>query len=82
MRCGEHWVSLPPLGADLAATPITSFGAVVRRDELLRFAWSGSAPPRNSLDVHVLRLRRRLAPLGLAIRTVRGHGYVLESADP
>jgi DNA-binding winged helix-turn-helix (wHTH) protein len=43
--------------------------------------WPGSAPGRNVLDVHVLRLRRRLAPLGLAIRTVRSRGYMLERAD-
>ena len=30
------------------------------------------------LDVHVLRLRRRLAQVGLAIRTVRSRGYLLE----
>jgi hypothetical protein len=31
--------------------------------------------------VHVLRLRRRLSPLRLAIRTVRSRGYLLERAD-
>jgi len=30
------------------------------------------------LDVHIVRLRRRLAPLGLVIRTVRSRGYLLE----
>jgi hypothetical protein len=29
----------------------------------------------------VLRLRRRLTPLRLAIRTVRSRGYLLERAD-
>jgi DNA-binding response OmpR family regulator len=28
--------------------------------------------------VHMLRLRRRLSPLALAIRTVRSRGYLLE----
>ena len=32
------------------------------------------------LDVHVLRLRRRLTPVGLAIRTVRSRGYLMEPA--
>ena len=40
------------------------------------------SPGRNALDVHVLRLRRRLAPVGLVIRTVRSRGYLLEQADP
>ena len=34
----------------------------------------GRAPTRNALDVHVLRLGARLAPLGLEIRTVRSRG--------
>ena len=38
------------------------------------------APTRNALDVHVLRLRRRLAPLGLEIRTVRSRGYLLQES--
>ena len=35
-------------------------------------------------DVHVLRLRRRLAEAGLSIRTVRSRGYLLETTtdDP
>lgn len=35
---------------------------------------------RNLLDLHVGRLRRRLAPAGLTLRTVWGSGYVLEPA--
>ncbi len=35
-------------------------------------------PTRNALDVHVLRLRRRIAPLGLEIRTVRSRGYLMQ----
>ena len=31
-----------------------------------------TGPRRNALDVHMSRLRRRIAPLGLAIRTVSG----------
>ncbi|HEX2272971.1 MAG TPA: helix-turn-helix domain-containing protein, partial [Acidimicrobiales bacterium] len=45
---------------------------------LIRAVWPGQAPGRNALDVHILRLRRRLRPLGLAIRTVRSRGYLLE----
>ena len=54
------------------------YGAVVSRDALARAGWPDGSPGRNALDVHVLRLRRRLAPLGLAIRTVRSRGYLLE----
>jgi len=54
------------------------FGAVVSRESLGRAGWPDGAPGRNALDVHVLRLRRRLAPVHLAIRTVRSRGYLLE----
>jgi DNA-binding winged helix-turn-helix (wHTH) protein len=58
------------------------YGAVVSRDALSRAGWPQGAPGRNALDVHVLRLRRRLGPVGLAIRTVRSRGYLLERAEP
>jgi hypothetical protein len=82
LRFGSSWVSLPPVEARLADALVIRFGAVVGRDTLRRSVWPGTAPGRNVLDVHVLRLRRRLAPLGLAIRTVRSRGYMLERADP
>ena len=44
-------------------------------------AWPTGVPTRNALDVHVLRLRRRIAPLGLEIRTVRARGYLLQAAS-
>src|SRR6185436_20646749 len=81
LRFGSSWVSLPPVEARLADALVVRFGAVVGRDTLRRSVWPGSAPGRNVLDVHVLRLRRRLAPLGLAIWTVRSRGYMLEQAD-
>jgi DNA-binding winged helix-turn-helix (wHTH) protein len=81
LRFGSGWVSLPPVEARLADALVVRFGAVVGRDTLRRSVWPGSSPGRNVLDVHVLRLRRRLAPLGLAIRTVRSRGYMLEQAD-
>jgi DNA-binding response OmpR family regulator len=52
----------------------------VSREALAKAGWPDGAPGRNALDVHVLRLRRRLALVGLAIRTVRSRGYLLEAA--
>lgn len=78
LRFGGRWVGLPPLEARLTAMLLDRFGAVVGRETLIRAVWPGQAPGRNALDVHVLRLRRRLVPLGLAIRTVRSRGYLLE----
>ena len=75
----ESWVALPPVEARLMAALLDRSGAVVSREALARAGWPDGAPGRNALDVHVLRLRRRVDPLGLVIRTVRSRGYLLES---
>ena len=81
LRAGDGWVSLPPVESRLAAAMLDRLGAVVSRDALSRAGWPEGSPGRNALDVHVLRLRRRIASLGLAIRTVRSRGYLLELSD-
>ena len=80
LRRGTSWVSLPPVEARIASALLERVGAVVSREALARAGWPDGAPGRNALDVHVLRLRRRLAPVGLVIRTVRSRGYLLEAA--
>ena len=81
LRVGDAWVSLPPVEARLTTALLERMGAVVSREVLSRAGWPEGAPGRNALDVHVLRLRRRLTPVGLAIRTVRSRGYLLEMSD-
>jgi two-component system OmpR family response regulator len=81
LRLGPLWVSLPPVEARLTAALLERVGAVVSREALARAGWPAGAPGRNALDVHVLRLRRRLEVVGLAIRTVRSRGYLLERAS-
>jgi DNA-binding response OmpR family regulator len=80
LRVNGSWVALPPLEARLAEALLERLGAVTSRDLLIRAGWPSGAPGRNALDVHVLRLRRRLTPVGLAIRTVRSRGYLMEPA--
>lgn len=80
LRHGGRWVSLPPVEARLTAALLDRFGSVVSRDALSRAGWPNNGiGGRNALDVHVLRLRRRLDTVGLAIRTVRARGYLLEA---
>lgn len=81
LRFADHWVSLPPVEARLTRALIDKFGAVVGREALGRAGWPEGAPGRDALDVHVLRLRRRLTPVGLSIKTVRSRGYLLEASD-
>ena len=77
----DAWVSLSPVEQALAALLLDRFGAVVTRETLADRAWPSGVPTRNALDVHVLRLRRRIAPLGLEIRTVRSRGYLMQSRE-
>jgi DNA-binding winged helix-turn-helix (wHTH) protein len=80
LRFRGQWVGLPPVEARLTRALLERYGSVVSRETLTSSGWPGGAPGRNALDVHVLRLRRRLDPIGLAIRTVRSRGYLLEDA--
>jgi hypothetical protein len=78
----DAWVALSPVERALAAALLERFGAVVHRHALAGRAWPGGLPTRNALDVHMLRLRRRIAPVGLEIRTVRSRGYLMQVAAP
>lgn len=78
LRYRGDWVSLGPVDTAIAEALLARFGKLVARDELVARAWPGATDARNNLDVQIMRLRRRLEPLGLRIRTVRSHGYVLE----
>lgn len=78
LRLDGLWVALPPVEARLASALLDRYGAVVSRDSLGRAGWPEGSPGRNALDVHMLRLRRRVSTLALAIRTVRSRGYLLE----
>jgi len=80
LRFASSWVPLPPVEARITRALLERFGSVVSRDALSRAGWPAGAPGRNALDVHVLRLRRRLIPVELVIRTVRSRGYLLEHA--
>jgi len=81
LRYRGRWVTLSPVERALAAALVDRFGAVVGRDTLVRRAWPGGSPTRNALDVHMLRLRRRISALGLEVRTVRARGYLLQATE-
>lgn len=77
LHCGDDWVALPETEAALMAALLAAAGSVVSRMVLVEAAWPGGSPTRNVLDVHMVRLRRRIAELGIEIRTVRSRGYAL-----
>lgn len=72
---------LSPTETDLVGRLAESFSQVVSRETLLQVLSRTTPPSRNALDLHVMRIRRRVKPLGLGLRTVWGRGYVLEPAD-
>jgi DNA-binding response OmpR family regulator len=80
---GRHVITISTTQAELMRLLIERFGKVVYRIEFMqRFASRPSPLNRNSLDLHIMRLRRRLVPLDLTIRTVWGRGYMLDIATP
>ncbi len=60
----------------LGATP----DRVVARGDLAVIAGGGHPANPSSLATRVARLRDRIGPVGLAIHTVRGRGYLLTTA--
>ena len=59
---------------------IENFGHPVPADELASQAWTEDGT-NETLRVHISRLRQRIAPLGLTITNIRGHGYVIREAE-
>jgi DNA-binding response OmpR family regulator len=73
------WVALSPIEERLLRSMIEHLGDVLTEDELRRAAWPEEQATSTALRIQVSRLRRRIAPLRLNLRTVRGRGYVLEA---
>ncbi|MGW4380385.1 helix-turn-helix domain-containing protein [Kitasatospora sp. NPDC004531] len=77
---GPHSITVSSVQSELLEVFIDHFGEVVYRHELTqRLADHVQRPTRNSLDLHIMRLRRRLSTTDLVIRTAWGRGYVLET---
>jgi DNA-binding response OmpR family regulator len=73
-----RWVALGGTEEAVVHTLAAHFGEVVPGRSLA----SCVDPPLsgNAVRIQIMRLRARLKPLGLELRTVRSHGYVLEAA--
>jgi two-component system OmpR family response regulator len=57
-------------------------GRVVSKEQMIDrlFGW-GDDVGSNAIEVYVHRVRRKLEPFGVEIRTVRGMGYLLDKVD-
>jgi DNA-binding winged helix-turn-helix (wHTH) protein len=79
LRVNGSWVAIPPVEGRLLSALLERPGAVVSRAALARAGWPERQPDRNTLDVHIGRLRRRISPVGMRLATVRSRGYLLET---
>jgi Transcriptional regulatory protein, C terminal len=79
VRRGRSWVALSPLEVALFRPLLEHRGRVAARSELLASARAHTtATDPSFLDTYIRRLRDRLGPLGVSIRTVRGVGHMLD----
>jgi DNA-binding response OmpR family regulator len=77
---GDTAVDLPASELTLLETLATRVGKVVSKQTIAeRLTRGGNPPSDTAIEVCVHRLRRRLGPFGLKVRTLRGFGYLLES---
>lgn len=80
-RCATLHGELLPLSAresDLLAALLADAGQVVTKNEAARALGAEGPGQGNLVEVYVSRLRAKLEPHGVRIRTVRGFGYLLE----
>ncbi len=91
LTIGERSITVPPMQTGMVQLLVERFGEVVYRNELANCLARPSAAPgqevalapnRNSVDLHIMRLRRRLETVGLSIQTAWGQGYQLERSSP
>lgn len=71
-------VAVSPTETELLQLLAEHFGELVPRQKLKKqLSERAGEASRNALDLHIMRIRRRIAPIGLVMHTVRGRGYVL-----
>lgn len=71
-------LALPPREQRLLSCLMHHAGEPVDKTRLAQEAFQGDAMGDNAIEVYVHRLRKRLGDSGVALRTVRGLGYLLE----
>ncbi len=76
-----QFMTLPVREHEVLEVLVLNAGRAVSKARLLqRLTLGNEALGDNAVEVYIHRLRKRLEPLGLRIRTVRGVGYLVEEA--
>lgn len=77
-------VRLHATEAEIACVLVERAPIVARREFIVTRVWGVNereTTARKNLDVQIMNLRRKVAPIGLNIKTIRSVGYQLEGAS-
>jgi len=78
LRHRGTWVALTPIELSIMEPLVERFGRMVPRQQLTDAAWPAGTNDPRALNARVKLLRKRIRPLGLAIRAVPARGFLLE----
>ena len=82
LRAGDAWLDLPPGQRVVVEVLVERFGEIVAADELARrYLDAGGSARQSARKTMIVRIRRRLAGVGLELHNVRESGYLLGWAD-
>ena len=75
----EHSVPLGPVQAEVLEVLVRRSPGVVSNDAMIRAVWGIDEPvhAKKNVEVHIYKLRKHLAPAGVAIKNIFGVGYQL-----
>lgn len=81
LSIGKQDIKLTSIERWLAHTLIEGIasGGPVKRTTLMAVAWPHGAPPSNSIEVIIGRLRAKVRPFGIDLPSHRGVGYSLRA---
>jgi len=79
---GDEEIELSSREREVLSSLLHKAGKVISKHALISAISSWDATVgSNAIEVYVHRLRKKLEPAGITIRTVRGLGYLIESVD-
>jgi hypothetical protein len=82
LRAGDRWLALPAGPRAVVDLLVRRFGEVVNADELAKtYLAAGGSSGDSARKTMIVRIRHRIAELGLELHNVRDSGYLLDWAE-
>jgi DNA-binding response OmpR family regulator len=82
LRVRDQWLDLPPGPRAVVRVLLARFGHVVDASELAQaYLETGGSARESARKTMIVRVRQRLAELGLELHNVRDSGYLLDWVD-